>query len=92
MRLTATTITDEQILKLFNAGEIAANELTVATRPGWSAKNRLEKRARCAEIFNARALTTCAGRIHRDHARFTCVGTCCTNCGGTIDENEECRC
>lgn len=52
----AATITDEQILALFYADEIAAIELTVATRPGWSAEDRHEARARCAELFNARSL------------------------------------
>ena len=56
MTLTADTITDDQIRELFHADEIAAIELTVATLPGWSAEDRRETRARCAELFNARAL------------------------------------
>jgi hypothetical protein len=52
--VTADTITDEQILALFYADEIAAIELTVATRPGWSAEDRQEARACCAVLFNAR--------------------------------------
>jgi len=56
MKLTADTITDAQILKLFYADEIAAIELTVATLPGWSAEDRREIRARCAELFNALVL------------------------------------
>ena len=63
MKLTADTITDDQIRELFHADEIAAIELTVATRqpshcvlPGWSAEDRRETRARCAELFNERAL------------------------------------
>lgn len=54
-RVTAATITDAQIRELFHADEIAAIELTVATLPGWSAEDRRETRARCAELFNARA-------------------------------------
>lgn len=59
MKLTADTITDVQIRELFHADEIAAIELTVATLPGWpgwSAEDRRETRARCAELYNARAL------------------------------------
>lgn len=92
MKLTADTITDDQILALFYAHEIAAIELTVATRPDWSAEDRLWARSRCAEIFNARAHAKCTGRNHNAHATVTCNGTCCSNCGGPIDENEECRC
>jgi hypothetical protein len=57
MKLTADTITDAQIRELFYADEIAAIELTVATLPGWSAADRLDARARAAELFNARAIT-----------------------------------
>jgi len=55
-KLTAATITDDQIRELFYADEIAAIELTVATLPGWSTEDRREARAHCAELFNARAL------------------------------------
>ena len=83
MKLTADTITDAQINELFHADEIAAIELTVATLPGWSAKDRQETRAHCAELFNAR------------HARSTprdCCGSflpcasCsrCMRCGGCL--------
>ena len=51
--LTADTITDDQIRKLFYADEIAAIDLTMATLPGWSAKDRRETRAECADLFNA---------------------------------------
>ena len=54
--LTAATITDDQIRTLFYADEIAAIDLTVATLPGWSAKDRRETRAQCADLFNARTL------------------------------------
>jgi hypothetical protein len=90
--LTAANITDDQIRELFYTDEIAAIELTVATLPGWSAEDHQETRARCAALFNARTLTKCAGRTHHNHATVTCNGTCCTSCGGPIDENEECRC
>jgi hypothetical protein len=92
VKLTADTITDAQILALFHADEIAAIELTVATLSGWSADDRQEARARCAELFNACSIAKCAGRMHRAHATVTCDGTCCTACGGPIDADEECRC
>jgi hypothetical protein len=92
VKLTADTITDAQILALFHADEIAAIELTVATLPGWSADDRQEARARCAEIFNATAPERCRARRHDKHIGDACTGTCCANCGGPIDENEECRC
>jgi hypothetical protein len=53
--VTADTITDAQIRELFYADEIAAIDLTVATLPGWSAADRREARAQCADLFNARA-------------------------------------
>jgi hypothetical protein len=53
--ITGDNITDDQIRELFYADEIAAIELTVATLPGWSDEDRREARARCAELFNARA-------------------------------------
>ena len=56
MKLTADTITDDQIRELLYAHEIAAIELTVATLPGWSIEDRRETRARCAALFNALAL------------------------------------
>lgn len=92
MKLTADTITDDQIRKLFYADEIAAIDLTVATLPGWSAKDRLEARAQCADLFNARAKEHCPARRHDDHVADVCDGSCCTTCGGPIDENEGCRC
>ena len=90
--VTAATITDQQIRELFYADEIAAIELTVATLPGWSAEDRREIRVRCAELFNTRAVATCIGRTHRDHATITCNGACCMACGGPVDDNQECRC
>jgi hypothetical protein len=91
-KLTADTITDDQIRELFYADEIAAIDLTVATLPGWSAEDRRETRARCAELFYERARARCPGRQHDHHLGDVCEGTCCTACGGPIDENEECRC
>ncbi len=55
VKLTADTITDDQIRELFYADKIAAIDLTVATLPGWSAEDRREARAECAELYNARA-------------------------------------
>jgi hypothetical protein len=92
MTVTSDTITDAQILALFHADEIAAIELTVATRPGWSAEDRRETRTRCAALFNARSKARCRGRSHDHHIGVVCEGTCCTTCGGPIDENEQCRC
>jgi len=52
--LTAETITDAQILQMFNEDhEVAAIDLTVATRPGWSERERRDAREHCAKIFNA---------------------------------------
>jgi hypothetical protein len=34
----------------------------------------------------------CPGRAHHAHAQVTCNADCCTECGGPIDENDECRC
>lgn len=51
-----------------------------------------QARGRCAEMLNARAQEHCRGREHRGHVRDVCEGSCCTSCGGPIDENEECRC
>jgi hypothetical protein len=94
MKITAETITDEQILALFNADEIAAIDLAVATRPGWSAKDRLKARALCAAAFNtsAQERVTRRGRAQRDHTTVTYNGECCTTCGGPIDGEGQCRC
>ena len=43
-------------------------------------------------ILDTNACAKCRGREHPHHATVTCNGTCCTACGGPIDENEECRC
>lgn len=51
-------------------------------------RSRAQARARCAEIL----LERCRGRTHSQHAQVTCNGSCCTECGGPIDENEDCRC
>lgn len=87
MKLTADTITDDQIRELFHADEIAAIELTVATLPGWSAEDRRETRAHCAELFNARAITKHAGRTPRDCCgAFLPCPSCsrCMRCGGCM--------
>jgi hypothetical protein len=66
-----------------------------AVDPNWPggqhywARRHHEARAACVALLNAE---NCPGRAHRDHAAVTCNGSCCTNCGGPIDENEECRC
>ena len=99
MSVTAETITDEQILALFNADEIAAIDLAVATRPGWSVKDRLKARTLCAAAFNAlarvedaRERVTYRVRAQRDPATVTYNGECCTACGGPLDEKGQCRC
>lgn len=83
MKLTAATITDDQIRELFHADEIAAIELTVATLPGWSSEDRRETRERCAELFNARktsrTLSDCCG------AFLPCANCArCMRCGGCL--------
>lgn len=57
------------------------------------AANEIDRaRARCAAIIIARARQKCPGRDHRNHVDDVCDGTCCTACGGPIDDREECRC
>ncbi len=34
----------------------------------------------------------CPGRSHPNHVIDVCNGSCCTACGGPIDESEACRC
>lgn len=58
-------------------------------RKGWT---RALARARCAALINERVLAKCPGRDHRRHVGDVCQGSCCTTCGGPIDENDACRC
>lgn len=37
-------------------------------------------------------ITACPGRGHVRHATITCSGSCCTFCGGPIDDEGACRC
>lgn len=57
--------------------------------------------ARCVEAYHkakairdeeSQAASRCPGRSHRRHILSVCAGSCCTACGGPIDENSECRC
>lgn len=34
----------------------------------------------------------CPGRHHPRHVSDVCAGSCCTTCGGPIDDSSECRC
>lgn len=97
--LTGTTITDDQIRGLRRVAQHWHEVITILTCTAALGEDdestpadRAVARDRCAEILNARALETCRGRTHHHHARVTCNGSCCTACGGPIDENEECRC
>lgn len=95
--LNADTLTDDQLRSLACYIEIGSREhddLNVALRKIAPRRGDtfMAARARCAEILNARAAAKCHGRTHRNHTADTCNGSCCTACGGPIDENEECRC
>lgn len=106
MSITIDTITDAQICKLWgDACGIGAADTdpdtmhlcTVAlNRNGDFTFTESETaRARCVELLNARTKKCCPARDHERHVGDVCTGTCCTsctNCGGPIDENEECRC
>lgn len=106
MRLTADTITDEQIRELRGlfVGLTAAPHVNglcnLALGESEEAcivlvlkpHKRKQARARCAELLNARSQDCCRARKHAEHVRDVCEGQCCTTCGGPIDENEECRC
>jgi len=102
MTLTADTIRDAQIRELIARGDLTAAELADCEHAlrrrdrYWTRFQRNMQRGarvRCAAIFNARAAKrACPGREHRAHVGDVCQGTCCTECGGPIDQNEECRC
>lgn len=59
--------------------------------------DRHSKREHCnrcgynAESFK-RPPEKCPGRSHHNHVGASCEGSCCTSCGGPIDDNNECRC
>lgn len=61
-------------------------------------ENEVERaRQRICDAINAinaisRFKERCPGRHHYNHALVTCTGSCCTSCGGPIDEDSECRC
>ena len=101
--LTAATITDAQIRELLDT--FLNNVLDHIYRHqdmrlcrialGHIRKSKIERaaaRSRCAVILNERARERCPGRDRRNHVADVCTGSCCTSCGGPIDENEECRC
>lgn len=98
MKLTADTITDEQIRDLRGrlgsetykgaSDDVIACEVARAAPLG--SLRRATARARCA--VNKIAQDRCVARKHVDHVRDACEGQCCTSCGGPVDENEECRC
>ena len=101
MKLTADTITDAQIRELRNAagadhGLVALCDMALSWRQGGPTVHAEVARARCASHLNAKAeilnARKCQGRTHAQHICASCVGSCCTACGGPIDENEECRC
>lgn len=59
-----------------------------------AAERRAAARARCAEVLNAQNHKRCAARRlrHQHHIDDVCEGSCCTTCGGPIDNDGECRC
>jgi hypothetical protein len=93
VRITADTITDSQIQQ--SGADAETIEHAIAVDPNWPGGRRhwarvhRQARMHCADLINARR---CPGRIHEDHLLAVCEGQCCTNCGGPIDDNEECRC
>ena len=102
-KLTAATITDAQIRELLDSLVNDALAMIYQHKDarlcrialGHIRKSKIERaaaRGRCAEILNERARECCPGRGHRNHVADVCTGSCCTSCGGPIDENEECRC
>lgn len=102
-KLTASTITDAQIRELLDSLVNDALAMLYQHKDmrlcrialGHIRKSKVERaaaRSRCAEILNERARERCPGREHRSHVTDVCAGSCCTSCGGPIDENEECRC
>jgi hypothetical protein len=97
---TAETVTDKQLRALLAAGgltekQVADCEHALRRRDRhWTRFERNMQRgarARCAEVLNERA-RACPGREHAAHVGDVCEGSCCTSCGGPIDENQECRC
>lgn len=103
MKPDADTITNDEIDALWRAASSASlsnvdpdtmHACIIATnrRGDFTAAQQASARARCAEILHAQARDKCRGRHHRNHIGDVCEGSCCTACGGPIDENEECRC
>lgn len=96
--INADNITDEQIDQLYSDKLITSLTRTIAKRlmrgprVGASAYEEKREREYCAEILNARARAKCPGQQHRNHNADVCGGSCCTACGGPIDDNSECRC
>jgi hypothetical protein len=102
-QLTADTVTDAQIRELLDSLVNDALAMIYQHKDarlcrialGYIRKSKIERaaaRAHCAELLNAGARKRCPGRDHRGHVADVCTGSCCTSCGGPIDENEECRC
>ena len=102
-KLTAATITDAQIRELLDSLTNDAYSMLYRHQDarlcrialGHIRKSKVEcgaARTRCAAILNERVGERCPGRGHRDHVNDVCEGSCCTSCGGPIDQNEECRC
>ena len=97
MMLTAATITDDQIRELGGPGcERSIRQLckvALNDAPTYLKADVVRRaRQRCADKINDRIRARCLGRDHRNHVTDVCEGTCCTACGGPIDDREECRC
>jgi hypothetical protein len=101
--LTAATVTDAQIRELLDSLVNDALAMIYQHKDarlcrialGYIRKSKVETaaaRAHCADLLNATARKRCPGRDHHAHVADVCTGSCCTNCGGPIDDNEECRC
>lgn len=90
MKVTPDTLTDEMIREeILNHTDLVIRALDNAA---WMTAARRKARVQLCNIINARNQDRCPGRLHRRHAFVICTGSCCTSCGGPIDEDSECRC
>lgn len=62
--------------------------LTAGTRESFTAQTEPAPR----EALRLTEPPPCPGRQHPRHTGAVCDGSCCTACGGPIDEKEACRC
>lgn len=102
MTITGDTVTDAQIRELLDS--IPANSESGGFQ--WQRRrmcevalgiaehvviDRAEARARIADVIRAKRFK-CPANGHRHHIGDICNGSCCTACGGPIDDDGGCRC